>query len=347
MKQFKQLAFISLTLIVIGTSCKTDETTTTDLYGNWIRRSAFEGNGRQGAVSFVIGDTAYVLAGYDGGTSRLGDFYAYDPTTDSWRSRPAFPGTKRNSAVGFAIGTKGYITTGYDGISRLQDTWEYNQANGQWTKVADLPDIPNTTAGSGARYGAIGFAIGSKGYVCGGYNGSHQKDLWEYNQATNTWTQLISMGGQKRQGASVLVYGGKAYVFGGVNNGSVVNDMWQFDPTNATTPWKALNNITNTSSETFDDNYTSITRSYGSAFIIADKGYFSTGENGSFMKTTWEYDFATDRWTRKNDFERQERSGAVGFNVKGRGYIALGKNSTYYWDDVDEFKPGETLNSND
>jgi predicted porin len=71
------------------------------------------------------------------------------------------------------------------------------------------------------------------------------------------------------------------------------------------------------------------------------------GENGSYTKKTWEYDFASDLWVRKTPYERTERTGAVGFAVKGRGYVACGRNSTFYFDDIDELKPADNFNSVD
>ena len=56
-----------------------------------------------------------------------------------------------------------------------------------------------------------------------------------------------------------------------------------------------------------------IVRSNAVAFIIGDKAYLTTGENGSLLSTTWEYDFATDLWTSKQAFEGAARTGAVGF----------------------------------
>lgn len=349
LRNIHKLAVIAFGFVILGTGCKSDpaSSTTSTLIGNWKTLSSFDGNGRQGAVSFVIGDSAYVATGFDG-TNRYTDMWVYNDVTETWRnSREVFPGVARNSAMAFTIGTKAYIVGGFDGLNRLQDCWEFDQVLRRWTRRADLPDLTPTILGSGARYGGVGFAIGNKGYICGGYNGSHQKDLWSYNPTTNSWTQEVSMGGQKRQGATVLVYQDKAYVFGGSNNGVAVNDMWQFDPANAANPWKAMRNITNTSSDTYDDLYTDIIRSNATAFIVGTKGYVTNGENGSFNKSTWEYDFAKDEWTRKNAFERQERSGGVGFTVKGKGIVALGRNSTFYWDDVYRFFPDAAQDLND
>jgi len=179
------------------------------------------------------------------------------------------------------------------------------------------------------------------------------KDIWQYNPTTNTWNGTIPGAGTKRSQAIVFVNNNKAYVFTGINNGltSTVNDGWMFDPSNLSSPWTQLRNITNTSSDNYDDDYTDIVRNNAVAFVINNngvaKGYLTCGQNGGYTKKTWEYDFVEDKWTRKTTYERTERGGAVGFAVKGRGFVALGSNSSYYLDDLDEFLPAATYDVND
>ncbi len=38
------------------------------------------------------------------------------------------------------------------------------------------------------------------------------------------------------------------------------------------------------------------------AFIMNNKAYIATGQNGSVYKDTWEYDFATDTWKKQDSF---------------------------------------------
>src|SRR6185503_18531721 len=67
--------------------------------------------------------------------------------------------------------------------SRAQDTW---------TQKADF-------GGTGRAY-AVGFSIGSKGYI--GTGSSNGKDFWEYDPATDTWTQKADFGGTYRSFAA-------------------------------------------------------------------------------------------------------------------------------------------------
>lgn len=347
MKHLKNLALVATSFILIGVACKKDDTTTTDLVGNWIKSNGPIRDSRAGAVSFVIGDKAFVGTGFDG-TIRFNDFCVFDMTAGGdgvWSYIASLPGVARNSAAAFSVGTKGYVATGYDGVNKLQDCWEYDPATNTWLQKANLPDPPNSPIGSGARYGATGFGIDTKAYICCGYTGSHKKDLWEFDPAANTWVEKAAMPtSDKRTGAVALVYNKKAYIVSGSNNGSMVTEMAVYDPA---TGWKKLRDIANLSSEDYDDSYSSIVRTNAVGFVMGDKGYLATGENGANVKTTWEYDFATDKWVQKTSFEKQDRNSAIAFTLKDRGFVAYGRNSTYYFDDMNEFKPTAAYNAND
>jgi len=329
--------FSIMSLAILFGSC-TKTSTTTTVTGNWIKRSDFEGVTRSEGISFTIGDKAYVGTGYDG-TDRLKDLWQYDPVQNFWIQKADLPGTARNSAVGFAINDKGYVGTGYDGLNRLQDFWEYNATANSWTQKENF-------AGS-ARYDAVGFGILNKGYISTGYDGNYLKDLWEFDATTNRWTQKVSMGGSKRSGAVAFVYDNKAYLCTGTNNGSSssLNDLWVFDPA-ATSSWTEKRKTSNISDESYDDDY-GIIRSNAVSFIMNDKAYISTGENGSVLSDTWEYDFATDVWTSKTAFEGVARTGAVGFSVINRGYVLTGRSSNTPFDDVREFFPSVEYEVND
>ena len=61
-------------------------------------------------------------------------------------------------------------TSGRDGMVQFRkDFWEYDPAANTWTQKADF--------GGTARYYAVGFSIGSKGYIGTGWDGSYQKRL--------------------------------------------------------------------------------------------------------------------------------------------------------------------------
>lgn len=325
-----------LAMWIIFPSCKSSSTSTT--LGDWQNRSEMDGVARSEAVSFVIGDSAYIATGYDG-TYRLADVWQYNPALNSWRQKADLPGTPRSSAVAFTLNDKGYVGTGYDGANKLNDFWQYDPTANSWKKKADF-------AGT-ARYDAVGFAVQNKGYISTGYDGNYLKDFWQYDDASDSWTQMISMSGTKRSGAVAFVYNNKAYICTGNNNGvtTTVNDLWVFDPS-ADPYWSEKRQITNVSADSYDDQYTDITRTNGAAFVIGDYAYLATGNNGGSMSSCWQYNFAQDLWVKMTPFENSAREGAVGFSVSNRGYIATGRSGSSPFDDIMEFLPNEPYVAN-
>jgi N-acetylneuraminic acid mutarotase len=326
-----------LPLIVVSCSDDDDEE---DLLGNWIVRSDFDGVARGNASGFSIGTKGYLGLGYNG-KKRLNDFWEYNSEINSWTQKADFPGAARNNAVGFNIDNKGYVGTGFDGENYLKDFWEYDPATDTWTQKADF-------AGT-ARYGAIGFGINQKGYLGTGYDDNYLKDIYEYDPVANTWTILTSgFGGKKRRDASVFILNNKAYICAGVYNGSYVNDFWSFDPAaTGDTKWTELREISNISDDGYDDDY-SIVRSNASAFSTATNGYLLVGTTGSTpYSSVWEYDPIDDLWTEKTGLEGSSRQDAVAFSLNGKVFVGTGKNGSYYFDDLYEFKPFDEYDEND
>jgi hypothetical protein len=113
-----------------------------------------------------------------------------------------------------------------------------------------------------------------------------------------------------------------------------------------TDTWTEKRKITNSSDESYDDDY-NIVRSAAVAFVIEGKAYLSTGQNSGYSTTTWEYDPTTDLWDEKTAFSGTTREGAIGFSVNNRGYVALGRSSSLRLDDVREFQPSIETDDND
>ena len=76
---------------------------------------------------------------------------------------------------------------------------------------------------------------------------------------------------RREWGGMAFVIDDIAYICGGENNGSDVTDFWCFNP--ATGTWKELRELYDKSDDDYDDDYTSIVRSYACAFVIDGKGY--------------------------------------------------------------------------
>jgi N-acetylneuraminic acid mutarotase len=182
---------------------------------------------RSNAVAFSIEEKGYVTTGFDGSTV-LKDLWEYDAVVNTWSQKADFAGAARTGAVGFAIGARGYVGTGSTASGNtavVGDFWEYNPSTNAWTQKADLS--------SSARWLAVGFSIGSKGYVAMGEvsGGNQTRGCWEYDPSSNTWTSRAAYLGLGRSRAAAFSLNGKGYVgTGATAPGVVASDFYEFDP---------------------------------------------------------------------------------------------------------------------
>jgi N-acetylneuraminic acid mutarotase len=190
-----------------------------------------------------------------------------------------------------------------------------------------------TNFGGTARYEAVGFSIGNKGYFGTGANFTLSQiynDLWEYDANTNTWTQKASMPAsiRIRYGASGFSAGNKGYVCLGWSSmgGNPLNDLWEYDPVLNSWVQKA--------------NFPGSSRYDAIGFTINAKGYVGFG----FAPNTadlWEYDPVNNSWNQKANLPASVRQSASTFSINGLGYIACGGLSTgSSFNDLWEFNPG-------
>ncbi|AJR15537.1 putative exported protein [Leptospira interrogans serovar Linhai str. 56609] len=199
----------------------------------WGIRKNFPWYGRNGAVTFAINGKGYLA----GGVSYYGfqnDLWKYDPTTDSWMQKANIPSpVGYRHASGFALNGKGYYGLGIDNNSTLYKNWrEYNPITNQWVSKLNFPGP--------ARFGAVSFTIGNKGYLGTGSttdisDGNNVKsDFWEYNPTTDSWRKIAGLPTvNRRVYATSFVIGTTGYVGGGspddVKNASL-QDFWKYQP---------------------------------------------------------------------------------------------------------------------
>jgi hypothetical protein len=80
------------------------------LLNSWTKKSNFPGPARELAVSFVLGNNAFMGTGSSGNVS-YDDIWKYDSSSDTWTLVTHIPET-RNSAVAFTLNNKAYIGYG-------------------------------------------------------------------------------------------------------------------------------------------------------------------------------------------------------------------------------------------
>jgi len=260
---------------------------------------------RSGAVGLATDSTGYVgLAGFQP------DFFAFDPATNQFSKKPVFTFYPLYDAAGFAIGDTAYVGTGRSGgYNGTVSFYAYNPAANMWTQLADF--------GGGDRADAVAFAIGNKGYMgtgdlLWGSGATQVKDFWEYDPATNMWTQKADFGGAARTWAFGFATDTYGFIGGGMEltGFTVYSDFWRYDPVADQWIVRAA--------------FGGGARASAFAMTIDGKGYVGSGAgNGTFPVDFWAYDPATNGWTQKADVNANRRE-AVAFGIDGIGYMGTG-----------------------
>ena len=223
-----------------------------------------------------------------------------------WERMADPPWEGRFDAISFKIGNYGYIGMGrkrrveLGGESMLSDFWRFDPTNDTWERLMDF--------GPGPRAGTIGFAIGNKAYIGGGFghrSSARQEDWWEYDSELDLWTQKTDPPFFEWYGEEPVAFsiGDKGFVglLERINSGDA--GFWEYNQ--FSDQW---------TQRSFPEARTSIG---GIGVSALGKGYvlfgfdnqFSSSDGGleDISKEVWEYDPATDQWTRKADFPGQNR----------------------------------------
>ncbi len=189
---------------------------------------------------------------------------------------------------------------------------------GNWVELSDFDGLP--------RAEAVGFAIGSKGYMGTGYDGDEfHNDFWEYDPAKNSWTQKADFPGAARSQAVGFATDTKGYIGTGWEGKNRLKDFYEFNP--ATNIW------------TKKADFGGSARRSAVAMSINNKGYVGTGDSVSNFKDFWEYDPASDIWTKKSSIGGSKRTNAACFVISGKGFVAGGIDNGDYLTDIWQFDP--------
>jgi len=218
---------------------------------SWSRIADLGANGitypRYDAVSFSFDNSAFVLTGTDA-QNFFGDVWQYNPGSDSWSQRPDMPGSKRSQAVTWVNNGKGYLVTGYTPGSQWQvgnacyDFWRFDptqDGNKGWGRLRDIYNTNSATFDDAytniIRYRAVGFVIkgqatGDKAYITTGSNGTASVYTWEYDFATDLWTEKTPYEGAAREGAIGFTIGNRGFITTGISGSAAYDDCREFFP---------------------------------------------------------------------------------------------------------------------
>ncbi len=163
-----------------------------------------------------------------------------------------------------------------------------------------------------SRVYPFSFSINQKGYMGTGMNNENLlADFWEFDPATEIWTQKPDFPGGSTVGATAVVFENKAYIIDG-------KDLWVFDP--ALESWQKKSDFPGKG------------RELGNGIVINGKIYYGFGVEmidpfgQQFgLHDFWQYDPMLDNWTQLTSFPAGlATSGQFCFTRNGSAYFGSG-----------------------
>ncbi|MFC0435626.1 carboxypeptidase regulatory-like domain-containing protein [Kutzneria buriramensis] len=189
------------------------------------------------AKAEFVGDTLFVVGGWNQLGSTSAHTYAYNVTANSWSRVADLPAAV--SAAGSAVVAGQLYVVG--GCTTSQCTpmstavYSYDPGNNSWTKQPDYP--------TGAAFIACGGVAAS--VVCaGGIGNGALTKTYSYTPGSGSWTQRADLPVDAWGAAAASANGHLEVVGGAVNNGAEIsNQGYEYDP--AGNAWTALPNANN------------------------------------------------------------------------------------------------------
>jgi N-acetylneuraminic acid mutarotase len=214
--------------------------------------------------------------------------------------------------------TTGKISVKRSGLTAVSDNIFTELSGSHWKRLG-LSGGDSTNG----RFAGIGFSIGSKGYMGlgDGNDGTFYSDLFQYDPATNSWTQMASCPAALAV-AVCMVINNIAYV--GLGQTGIVQNS------NA---WFAYDPSTNTWTRKAD--FPGVGRPLAIGIAMGNIGLVGLGvdKDGLPYSDIWIYDPTADSWTQKKDFVASPIPHfPVGFSLDNKTALVTG--TDYYQNGV-------------
>ncbi|MEK6780695.1 MAG: kelch repeat-containing protein [Bacteroidota bacterium] len=234
-----------------------------------------------------------------------------DVAVYGWQKITDHPRGVFNSIASFAIADNLYflLSVNFSQTGFAHEVWRYNLTNNSWFQVKDFP-------GEQSRVETTSFSINEKGYVGLGYSYTLNhavKDFWEYDPASDLWTQVSDFPGEARTGQCSFTLNGKGFIGTGISNGiTSQKDFYSFDP--LLNQWDQIADYPGG-------------QIYGASSLTQNNDAYVIGgviNNDQPFNQAWKYNNNSGTWTRISDYPGVTSAGLASFGLNSFGYSGLG-----------------------
>ncbi|AOC57115.1 Kelch repeat-containing protein [Bacillus pumilus] len=225
-----------------GSSEKSHSNKNTYMYdphkNEWISKADMPRE-RTDSAAVAIGKKVYVIGGAYQDSTKTIDIY--DTESDTWSEKPILIPT-------FAVTNGDIIATGENGKIYILATsksphqehnfYSYDTKTDKWQQ---LKMFPQSFTGM-----SMSEVINNKIYATGGYRGTQNTQIYEYNIETNQWVRTKSKLEFYQVGAAFTTYQGKLFMVGGqhsVDRSSPILPYTQYYDVNSNSVKKSINEL--------------------------------------------------------------------------------------------------------
>ena len=276
---------------------------------------------RAAAVSFVVGEYAYVFGGRDAEGNYLNDLWRYDIANDAWTSMRETPLRSRVNATACVHNGIVYIGLGFNGqysnsTGFLSDWWSYNASTDTWQQLSDFP--ANTTAR------AISLVGDGELYVGYGFCWTYERDMYRYNIAEDMWSFIDVHLDRKAFTFPTRSFGGVGTTcqnryFAGTGFRAYSLNWWgEFLLEGA---WVKRKNVPGYKRTTAA---CAATKDF--VYVIGGMHFGGVNTDGKVLSDIQQYNPSTDNWQYVGNLPDGGRMNHIAFSVGNRVYVGLGEN---------------------
>ncbi|MBR6550470.1 MAG: hypothetical protein IKT71_04630 [Paludibacteraceae bacterium] len=278
---------------------------------------------RASAVSFVVGDYAYIFGGRDANNNYLNDLWKYDTKNDTWIYLGATPLEGRVNATACVHNGVVYIGLGFsangdylNSTGYLTDWWSYDPTINEWQQLSDYP--ANTTTR------AISMVGENELYVGYGFCRTYERDMYRYDIVQDTWNFIDVNLDRKAFTFPMRSFGGVGTTcqnrhFAGTGFRAYSLNWWgEFHPEGK---WIKRKNVPGYKRTT-----AACAATNNFVYVIGGMHFGGMNTDGKVLDDIQRYNPQTDSWQYIGNLPNGGRMNHVAFSVNNRVFVGLGEN---------------------